>query len=323
MAILILIFILIGGGSSVIAALVIAWSLLHPPRMTDGKAMYRLRRLSPEDLGIPFTSVSFDLADAARTNKTIRIAGWWMPAAAPSPRTVILIHGYADAKVGAIAWAKPWRESGINILAIDLRAHGESGGEICTGGYFESNDVEQIIEQLKQLHPAAAREIISFGISLGAIVAMRVAKGRPGLVNAIAIESPFISFRHAVRSHLARFGTPPFITSLATRFAEMFSGAKFHELRIDDLFKSISIPTLIVQSGRDSLVSQADQLQIETLSRPHDHITCWTVVAAAHLEALAVAPAEYREHLQQLISQIKSPELLLSDRVEQSYERIK
>ena len=41
---------------------------------------------------------------------------------AESDRCVVLLHGYADAKVGAIAWAPMWHELGYHALAIDLRA---------------------------------------------------------------------------------------------------------------------------------------------------------------------------------------------------------
>ncbi len=81
-----------------------AWSILTPPRMHAGKAIYHLRRLSPGDLGLGFEELSFTVRDA-RTEKKLHIAAWWIPAAGASTRCAILIHGYGDAKVGSIAWA--------------------------------------------------------------------------------------------------------------------------------------------------------------------------------------------------------------------------
>src|SRR5688500_19638320 len=83
-----------------------AWSLLRPPRMTDGKAVWLLRRLSPGDLGMPYEEMPFDVRDT-RTGERLRMAAWWIPcppaggrAGAPeSDRCVVLLHGYADAKV--------------------------------------------------------------------------------------------------------------------------------------------------------------------------------------------------------------------------------
>src|SRR5688500_12152020 len=92
-----------------LAAVVLsARSLLRPPRMTDGKALYLLRRLSPEDVGLRYEQTSFTVRDA-RTGERLKLAAWWIPAAAADgDRCVVLLHGYADAKVGAIAWARSW-----------------------------------------------------------------------------------------------------------------------------------------------------------------------------------------------------------------------
>jgi|GEM_PF-6716355 len=38
-----------------------AMALLRPPRMGAGKAMYFLRRLAPDDLGLPYEKVSFQV----------------------------------------------------------------------------------------------------------------------------------------------------------------------------------------------------------------------------------------------------------------------
>src|SRR5512133_3820449 len=91
-------------GAVLAAAIValMAWSLLRPPRMTDGKAAWVLKRLTPGDLGMPYADAAFDVRDL-RTGRRLRIRGWWIPAAAgaangrPADRTVVLLHGYADA----------------------------------------------------------------------------------------------------------------------------------------------------------------------------------------------------------------------------------
>src|SRR5687767_8944459 len=88
------------------AVAVSARSLLRPPRMTDGKALYLLRRLSPEDVGLRYEQTSFMVRDAT-TGERLKLAAWWIPAASPpaaddGDRCVVLLHGYADAKVGAI-----------------------------------------------------------------------------------------------------------------------------------------------------------------------------------------------------------------------------
>ena len=73
-------------------------------------------------------------------------------------RCVTLLHGYADAKVGAIAWAPLWYSLGYHILAFDLRAHGESEGAYSTAGYFERHDLNQLLNQLRAERPSETRQ---------------------------------------------------------------------------------------------------------------------------------------------------------------------
>src|SRR5205814_8004998 len=151
---------------------IMARMLLGPERMNDPRAAFVLKRLSPADLGMRFEPLKFRVRDE-HTGGPLELAAWWIPCPDPSAngRCVILIHGYADAKVGAIAWAPVWHALGYHILALDLRAHGESGGDQCTAGYFERHDVNQVLDQVRAERPEETRTIVLFGISMGAAVA--------------------------------------------------------------------------------------------------------------------------------------------------------
>src|SRR5688500_6788905 len=165
-----------------------ALMLLRPPRMTDGKAIFRLRRLSPGDLGLPFEDVTFTVRD--ERGRPLKLAAWWIENTGARGRCAVLIHGYADAKVGGIAWAPMFHALRFNVLAIDLRAHGDSGGSYCTGAYFERDDVAQAIDQLRASRPDATRTLVLFGVSLGAAVAAAVAARRDD-IDAVIMESPY------------------------------------------------------------------------------------------------------------------------------------
>src|SRR5215471_5916604 len=102
-----------------IVTFIMTHMLLSPPRMTDGKAAYLLKRLSPGDFGLHFQPVVFTVRDEQTPQRQpLKIAAWWIPHPAAAGKCVILIHGYGDAKVGAIAWAPTWHSLGYHILAI-------------------------------------------------------------------------------------------------------------------------------------------------------------------------------------------------------------
>ena len=283
-------------GGAVVGLL--AWVLLHPPRMTDGKAVYRLRRLSPGDLGLRFETDAFTVRDA-RTARPLRLAAWWIPAREPSAATAVLLHGYADAKVGAIAWAPPLHELGLNVLAVDLRAHGESDGTLCTGGAAEADDVNQVVDQLLARRPGQAERLVLFGASLGAAVAAAVAAGRDD-VAAVVLESPFAGYRRAIRAHARLVGLPggPLLAA-SVALAEAACGYRFDAARPVDRIPALRCPVLVVLGEADLLLDGTDValLQDAVGRQGVSGSAVWTVPGAGHLYALHQDPAGYRKHL--------------------------
>lgn len=306
---LILAGVLLMGGLLITGATIaiMAISILRPPRMSDGKALWVLRRMSPGDLGLQFETVWFQVRDERSGNK-ISIAGWWIPCAPAEGRCVILLHGYADAKVGAIAWAPLWHELGFNILAIDLRAHGESQGTYSTGGYWEQHDVSQVINELRAQRPADTQRLVLFGASLGATVAVATAALRDDL-SAIVLDSPYNDFRDAAMAQMDRLGAPgrPFQVA-ALRLAEKLSHADFAEVRLLDLLAKTRAPVLAILPEKDPLTAGEIRQQIESAigeraSRGSADQT-WVVPDCDHLLALACKPGEYKEHLERFVLQI-------------------
>src|SRR5437764_13410123 len=164
------VLLLVGLLLTIVTIALMAFILLHPPRMTDGRAAWRLKRLSPGDLRLSYSDLSFKVRDEL-TGKPINLAAWWIPHPKADGRCAILLHGYGDAKVGAIAWAPTLHALNFNLLALDLRAHGQSEGRHSTAGFFEQHDVSQVIDQLKAQFPDDTRRLVLFGISLGAAAA--------------------------------------------------------------------------------------------------------------------------------------------------------
>ena len=295
-SIFLLVLIAMGAVLWLVLAAIIAWAILHPPKMSAGKAIYHLQRLSPGDLGLSFEEQPFTVRDTRSGNK-LTISSWWIPASTSSDRCVILIHGYADAKVGAIAWAPPLHELNLNILAIDLRAHGDSDGTCCTGGYFERDDVDQVIDQLLNLYPAQTQKIFLFGASLGAAVATAIAAKRAD-ISAIILESPITDYERAIAAQIRLIGLPTgLLLKAAIQLAQQLSGAKFSDVRTIDLMKNVKCPVLTIIGSQDELLDADDfnSLKEATQSKPNN--TFWPIENCGHLQAMLVDPKEYQRHL--------------------------
>lgn len=272
-----------------------AWRVVRPPRMTEGKALYLLKRLSPEDLGLRHEPLGFDVRDGR--GEQLKLVAWWIPSAAPADRTVVLLHGYGDAKIGAIAWAPTWHELGWNVVAVDGRAHGESGGRFCSGGYHERDDLDAIVDALRARYPTAARHVALFGVSLGTGAAVGCA-ARRGDISAVVLDSPFADYGNAVRSHLRRLRIP--LTTLhgvIVRLAEKICGARWRDTRPAELIRRIKCPVLTIRGSADDFVTPGDLAALDAAmaSREDGGRSRVVVVAGAHHTlALAADPVRYR-----------------------------
>ena len=291
---------LAGVGGVVVAGVVVgsALQLLRPRRLTGGRAVWLLGRVAPGDLGIDYEDVAFDVPDAASPGRTIRLAAWWMPATRggrASERCCVVLHGYGDAKVGGIAWAPTLLSLGWNVLAVDLRAHGESGGRDSTAGFYERHDVAAVLDRLRAERPGATRHLAIFGVSLGAAVAVAVAAERSD-VDALVLECPFADYRSAVDAWAGRMRSPlPSLRGRAVRLAEWWSGADFAAVAPERLLPGVRCPVLAVFGGADPFVSAAERDRV-VAALPAGS-SAWVVDGAAHVRGLEVDPVGYRERV--------------------------
>lgn len=299
---LVAVLLTVGAGLVAVTIVFMARVLLAPPRMDDAKAVWLLKRLSPGDLGLRFETLNFPVRDE-RNGEKLKIAAWWIPDEAARGRCVVLIHGYADAKVGAIAWAPTFHALGVNILALDLRAHGESEGRYTTGGYFERHDVSQVIDQLRAERPNQTRQMAIFGISLGAAVAAATVVFRAETlqlrdIDAVILECPFSDYRDAISAHARVLGMPGTrLVRAAIRLAEKRSVADFSVIRPADLIRRIPCPLMVIRSDADLFVTAADAEIVEAAvtrrEAEHGPTVYWQAENAHHVAALYEDPLVY------------------------------
>ena len=198
-------------------------------------------------------------------------------------------------------------ELGHNILALDLRAHGESGGEISTAGYWERQDLNQILNDLRARYPNQTQHLILFGASLGAAVAIALAADRSD-IDAVILESPFADFRHAAAAHFHLLGIElPFLHRIAIALAQKMAHADFASIAPLNLIEQSRAPILVIQGQEDALTSPEDQHQLEqAISRRTDGSQYWRLENVPHLMSLATDPAAYCERVRDFLKSARS-----------------
>lgn len=120
----------------------------------------------------------------ARSEVAPRIAG------APPLVTVIVAHGRDMNRSGMLPRAAFLVRAGYNVLDLDLRDHGGSGGDYITPGYREALDLMGGVAYVRGRGERGP--IVVLGYSYGAVAALHSTAQCPDIAAAIA-DSPFIT----------------------------------------------------------------------------------------------------------------------------------
>ncbi len=98
------------------------------------------------------------------------LTGTYIPNSRPTEKTLIFLHGFTDSRLAGLNYASIYLNSGFNLLLIDSRAHGESGGDSVTWGVYEKYDLDQWVDWVRQRFPNG--QIGIHGVSMGAATAL-------------------------------------------------------------------------------------------------------------------------------------------------------
>ena len=82
----------------------------------------RKRKAEPQDFGLRAECVTFTSTDG------IPLVAWWLPTKGQARGTLVLAHGRDGNRSDMLPRASFLAKNSYNVLALDLRAHGESGG---------------------------------------------------------------------------------------------------------------------------------------------------------------------------------------------------
>ena len=140
-------------------------STVHPRRIFSAMGM------TPAATNLPFTDV------VLRSRDGLALAGWYVPGSRRA--AIILVHGLSGSSSSMIYHAAALASYGYSALIFDLRGHGASQGDVCTGGIEEANDVLGAVDYLLSREDVDPNQIGALGISLGAQCALRGAADCP------------------------------------------------------------------------------------------------------------------------------------------------
>ena len=177
----------------------------------------------------------------------------------------ILAHGYRGHALRDFAGgAKLCLDAGHNLLLIDQRAHGESGGKTISFGIKERFDILDWIDYARERF-GGEKKIILVGVSMGAgTVIMAAGERLPDNVVGVIADCPFSAPVDIIERVGADRGFPKFlIKPLVFSGARLFGRFSLTESSPREAAARANVPILIIHGDADDFVpfSMSEEIQ--------------------------------------------------------------
>lgn len=166
-------------------------------------------------------------------------------------RAVIILSGRTESLRYGYYFAKPYSESGFNVLVVDSRAHGISGGKYITFGFEESKDALAWARYLNESFGVGT--IIFHGICIGGAGGMLAITSPdcPKYIKGLVTEGMFANFGESMKNHLIERKKLLFPVMQCIDFwSKKYTGHSMKKGPIDVIHK-MDKPILMIQSKMD------------------------------------------------------------------------
>lgn len=204
---------------------------LHPPRNIASDALLRTN-------GIEFQDVEL------LTEDKVKLTAWYTPS--KNGAIVLVAHGYGDKR--AEDFYALFASHGYGAIAWDFRAHGASGGDFSSLGYYEALDAKAALDFA--LAQPGVEHVGAWGGSMGAVTMIRATAQYPE-IEALVADSPYATLEDEMNLRVPFSLMRPLIQFFATRE----TGVTLDLVRpVDDIARIGPRPVFIIQGMGDGMV---------------------------------------------------------------------
>ena len=260
-------------GMLIIVAIFLTFLIIHLFRVPR-----TLHHLTPEKSGIPFKEIKFP------TKNSCHLYGWWMPSqnesSHPAP-TIILVHGWGRNAGFMLPYIKRLYPSGYNLLAFDLRSHGNSDSDKHPNMLQFSEDIRAAIEYILKQDTVKPDEIGVLGLSVGGSAAIHAAAFDNRIKSVISIgafANPVDIMRHQFqKKHIPFFP----MMWLPMKYFQFKMGAKFNQIAPVNIIKNTKANIFLIHGSNDKVVPIDQGEKLKNVANPKT-TKLWVVPGKGH-----------------------------------------
>ncbi|MCW3119704.1 MAG: hypothetical protein JWM28_3786 [Chitinophagaceae bacterium] len=233
-----------------------------------------------------------------KTKKGLVIDCWLGKPDSTVKGTVILFHGLSANKSYFLSYAAEFRYLGYNVMMVDLRGHGNSGGNITTLGFRESEEVKLAYDYITK---TGEKNIFLWGFSLGAVIITKAINDYDIKPSGVILESPFASLQSHLEARSRVFGFPeePF-GFLVTAWVGIERGYYGFDHQVTQYVKKMNCPVLLQWGNQDQYVLPAETEAIfKNIASVNKKLVVYE--KAGHQLLLGYDPEKWRQEVTALL----------------------
>jgi alpha-beta hydrolase superfamily lysophospholipase len=214
--------------------------------------------LGPWSLGVPYENVTVDTPLGGAP-------AWFIPAAQPTGRWVIQVHGRAVRRQEGLRVVPVFRDAGYDSLLVSYRTDGDAPDD--PSGRYGLGDTEwqDVDAAIGYALANGATSIVLFGWSMGGAISVQTAlrSRHADAISGIILESPVVDWADVLAYQGAMRRLPPGIAPgamrvMASPWGRLVTGlrAPIDFTRLDLIARAdeLSVPILILHSDDDGYV---------------------------------------------------------------------
>lgn len=246
------------------------------------------------------TQNSNDVYIIASNNGNLRLHGYEVINKESSNIWAIVVHGYYGQGKEMTYYAEQYYNKGYNVLAVDLRGHGESQGDYIGMGWHDRLDIIDWANYL--INKNSNCQIILHGISMGAAtVMMATGEELPENIKVAVEDCGYTSIWDEFEMQLkVLFDLPTFpVLNAASAVCKIRAGYMLEEGSAVEQVKKSKTPTLFIHGDQDKFVP------FEMLDKVYQMANCekekLIIKGASHATSASVNPNLYWETIDRFI----------------------
>lgn len=260
---------------------------------------------SPGAMGLPQETFDFENGNGTRLRAT-----WTSP---ENPvGVVVAAHGYCMNRSELAPFAADFADRGLATLLFDFRNHGHSARGRCGIGVYEKEDVWAAVAEARRRVPNG--KIVLIGSSMGSAAIGFAAGERPGLADAIILDSSYDRLFDAAEGWWNFLGKLTQTRNLlrvilwpVVRLARPFAGFDAKKASVAEALRGYDKPTLILHGGDDTIAPPPCAVRILDAVGEEAQIVWFE--GCDHAEMRWLYPDEYRVAVATFLDQIALPKL--------------